>query len=93
MITIGTYLGLKKDNTYYVYIEEENDPNQAIRDAERMRKIEERGNSNSNDIVRDDGRVLESCSCIYGNPCIDEYGCKDWGNRFAIAKKNGWKGF
>ena len=28
-----------------------------------------------------------------GNPCVDEYGCKDWDNRYAIAKINGWKGF
>jgi hypothetical protein len=35
----------------------------------------------------------ESCSCIYGNPCVDEYGCKDWYNRMDVAKKNGWKGF
>lgn len=43
---------------------------------------------------KDDGRNgLESCSCVYGNPCVDEYGCKDWHSRFAVAKKNGWKGF
>jgi hypothetical protein len=42
----------------------------------------------------DDGRFgLDSCSCIYGNPCMDEYGCKDWLNRFAISTANGWKGF
>lgn len=43
---------------------------------------------------RDDGRNgLESCSCVYGNPCVDEYGCKDWHSRYAVAKANGWKGF
>ena len=20
----------------------------------------------------------ESCSCVFGNPCVDPYGCKDW---------------
>ena len=37
---------------------------------------------------------VEGCSCIEGNPCTDanKYNCKDWENRFAIAKKNGWKG-
>ena len=35
--------------------------------------------------------IPETCSCIYGNPCVDEYGCKNWAYRFAIAKKNGWK--
>lgn len=34
----------------------------------------------------------ESCSCIEGNPCMDRYGCKNWENRYEIAKKNGWKG-
>ncbi len=36
----------------------------------------------------------EGCSCIEGNPCTDanKYNCKDWENRFAIAKKNGWSG-
>ena len=33
-----------------------------------------------------------SCSCLWGNPCVNEYGCKDWGNRFEIARKNGWSG-
>ena len=35
----------------------------------------------------------ESCSCIEGNPCVDAYCCKDWKNRFEVAKKHGWKGF
>jgi hypothetical protein len=35
----------------------------------------------------------ESCSCIEGNPCADAYCCKDWKNRFEVAKKHGWKGF
>ena len=39
------------------------------------------------------GPKMESCSCIEGNPCADAYCCKDWKNRFEIAKKNGWKGY
>ena len=34
----------------------------------------------------------ESCSCIEGNPCMDRYGCKNWDNRYEVAKRNGWKG-
>ena len=34
----------------------------------------------------------EGCSCLYGNPCIDQYVCLNWSNRFDVAKKNGWKG-
>ena len=33
----------------------------------------------------------ETCSCIYGNPCVDQYICSDWKNRFEVATKNGWK--
>jgi hypothetical protein len=33
------------------------------------------------------------CSCIEGNPCAVAYNCKDWANRFDVAKANGWKGF
>ena len=39
------------------------------------------------------GNKMESCSCIEGNPCADAYCCKDWRNRFEVAKKHGWKGF
>ena len=39
------------------------------------------------------GKKMESCSCIEGNPCADAYCCKDWRNRFEVAKKHGWKGF
>jgi hypothetical protein len=91
----GTYHTLEADCTYYVYVEQEAD--QLMRDQERMRLVVssmDGGTKIKGDgIVRDDGRVIESCSCIYGNPCVDEYGCKDWSNRAAVALKNGWKGF
>eukprot|EP00939_MAST-03C_sp_MAST-3C-sp1_P004570 g4570.t1 len=29
----------------------------------------------------------ESCSCVEGNPCVSKYNCKDWGNRFEIARE------
>jgi hypothetical protein len=91
----GTYHGLEDDQTYYVYVEQE--AQQLKRDQERMRQIAAgmAGAIKKGDglIPKDDGRAMESCSCIYGNPCVDEYGCKDWNNRYAIAMKNGWKGF
>lgn len=37
-------------------------------------------------------RTGESCSCLWGNPCVDEYVCKDWSNRFAVAAANGCRG-
>jgi len=36
-------------------------------------------------------RSKETCSCLYGNPCVDQYVCLDWNNRFEVAKKNGMK--
>lgn len=35
---------------------------------------------------------MEGCSCIEGNPCMDAYGCKDWTNRYTVAKAHGWRG-
>ena len=92
----GTYHGLEDDQVLYVYVEEE--AAQRARDQARMRAIAQAMDGapvrdSKGNIVRDDGRSMESCSCIYGNPCVDEYGCKDWDNRYAVAKKNGWKGF
>ena len=39
------------------------------------------------------GEDSSTCSCLYGNPCVSAYNCKDWHNRFEVAKRNGWKGF
>ncbi|KAF0755263.1 hypothetical protein AaE_005038 [Aphanomyces astaci] len=92
---VGTYHGLEADRTYYVYIEQEAD--QLARDQAAMRAtaatMEGAASITKADKKDDDGRGFESCSCVEGNPCVDEYGCKDWHNRYAIAMKNGWKGF
>ena len=91
----GIYKGLASECTYYVYVEQEAE--QLARDQERMRRIAEGmegAKKADNDLMKpDDGRGMESCSCLYGNPCVDEYGCRDWGNRYAVAMANGWKGF
>ena len=85
----GIFQNLIKDQTYYVVVEQEAD--QLKRDQETTKakwNIEKQENAK-----KDDERGFESCSCVYGNPCVDEYGCKDWDKRFAIATANGWKGF
>lgn len=87
----GTYQNLVADQTYYVYVEQESA--QLERDQAMTRLRLQNDPTALAALKKDDGRVLESCSCIYGNPCVDEYGCRDWANRFAIATKNGWKGF
>jgi hypothetical protein len=38
------------------------------------------------------GEDKASCSCIEGNPCMSAYNCKNWANRYEVAKANGWKG-
>jgi hypothetical protein len=38
------------------------------------------------DTVADQNEDHESCSCLEGTPCEQEYSCKDWKHRFEIAK-------
>ena len=94
----GTYHGLEADATYYVYVEQEAEA--LARDQETMKKkastMEGAGKVQKDEygnVLDGKGRVLESCSCKYGNPCSDAMYCDDWDNRCAVATKNGWKGF
>lgn len=87
----GTFCKLKAGGTYYVYVEQ--DAKELLKESMSKKSNVDLIKDDEIEIIRDDGRVMESCSCIYGNPCVDEYGCKDWDNRFAIATENGWKGF
>jgi len=87
----GTYHDLERDHTYYVVVEQEAD--QLRRDQEATKALWNGELQKQKEQGKDDGRGFESCSCIYGNPCVDEYGCRDWHSRFAVATKNGWKGF
>ena len=93
---IGTYHRLEANKIYYVYIEQKSE--QLARDQEETRKklvgvLENVQKDEYGNILNIKGQVLESCSCLYGNPCVDDSCCEDWENRFAIATKNGWKGF
>lgn len=87
----GVYHDLEKETTYYVVVEQEAD--QLRRDQEATRAKWDPELKKQKQLEKDDGRGFETCSCVYGNPCVDEYGCKDWHSRFAIATANGWKGF
>ena len=94
----GTYHGLEAGATYYVYVEQETEA--LKRDQEAMKKkastMEGGGKVEKDEygnVLDGKGRVLESCSCKYGNPCSDAMYCDDWDNRCAVATKNGWKGF
>jgi hypothetical protein len=91
-----TIFNLEVGNSYTVFVEQHAD--QLARDQEFQKKIAAtmEGAVDPNappPLVKDDGRPMESCSCIYGNPCMDEYGCRNWHERFAISTANGWKGF
>ena len=85
----AAYHGLLDGNTYYVYITEDSEE-----EAKMMAKAKaiwaqaELGVETSGGAAE---RRPEGCSCIEGNPCANEYICKDWYNRFAVAKKHGWK--
>jgi hypothetical protein len=90
----GTFQDLEKDTEYWVYVIE--DPEQERADREKMAAViaatvQSDPTAGPRSEYAEAG-LPESCSCIEGNPCVDEYGCKDWYNRYAIASKNGWKG-
>ncbi|CAN0174000.1 unnamed protein product [Ectocarpus sp. 12 AP-2014] len=93
----GIFHGLEDGEVYWVYVSR--DEEEEKQDRERMKQVVQgmkQGLPEDGELVnrKDDGRNgLESCSCVYGNPCVDEYGCKDWHSRYAVAKANGWKGF
>lgn len=83
---IGTFRDLLAGETYYCIVIE--NPEQYARDmAALTQRLESEGK-----LLSEEKRA-EGCSCLYGNPCVDQYICRDWDNRFAVAKKNGWKGF
>lgn len=91
-----TIYGCETGKSYTVFVEQE--AAQLARDQEMMRNVattmEGAVDPNAPPVLeKDDGRAMETCSCIYGNPCVDEYGCRSWHERFAVATKNGWKGF
>ena len=44
------------------------------------------------DIARNakDNKIVETCSCLQGEPCVVKDNCLDWTNRFAVAKAYEW---
>lgn len=90
----GVFSGLVTSSVYYIYVEQEVErllrdqveTQQRLSGAQVTVLISGHDQGTHNDFY-------EKCSCIYGNPCVNEYICKDWNNRYAIATKHGWKGF
>lgn len=90
----GTFCSLRNGHSYYVYVSQDSEElrkEQLERDKINMQKLADRASDDK--IERDDGRGFDGCTCIYGAPCVDEYGCRDWSTRFDVAKANGWGGF
>ena len=96
-ISDTTFVGLQPGNTYWIGIIENADEAAAAeaRSAaayaarEAARAALPAALAGAGGIVRE---RMEGCSCIEGNPCMDPYGCKDWTNRYDVAKANGWRG-
>lgn len=86
-------IGVELDKEYWCFVEE--DPEEAKKERKSYKASGSDAVSNARRI--DDGsgdnEDKASCSCIEGNPCAVAYNCKDWSNRFEVAKKHGWKGF
>ncbi|OQR82825.1 hypothetical protein ACHHYP_15472 [Achlya hypogyna] len=81
----GTISSLCPGRTYFVYVTE---PASATSQCTLSPRKE-----SSSVIALSDGRGFDSCTCIEGTPCTDEYGCRNWRQRFAIATQHGWAGF
>jgi hypothetical protein len=90
----GTFRDLLAGETYYCIVFED-----AAQYAKDMAELQKKRLETDADVTGAGvgagatGPRVEGCSCLFGNPCVDQYICKDWDNRCAVAKKNGWKGF
>lgn len=79
---------LEKDQVYHVHVIQ--DAEQEAKDlAATKAKYAAAQKAREEETTK--GPKAESCSCIEGNPCVDQYGCLDWKNRFEVAAKHGWK--
>ena len=102
----GSFRGLLDGEAYWAYVNEDTAAERAEMEAAKEGWVQHA--DVSGDSVREVGgggggggieaagagaaARQEGCSCIEGNPCVDEYICKDWHNRFEIAKTHGWGG-
>jgi hypothetical protein len=84
----GTFKDLLAGETYYCIVFED-----AAQYKKDMAELQKRLAAEGKPSEPSKNREQEGCSCLFGNPCMDQYICRDWDNRYAVAKKNGWKGF
>ena len=67
------------------------DPKEREADMAKSRqRLEESADPTEPDPTEPIKKRMEGCSCLYGNPCTEfnKYNCKDWENRFAVARAN-----
>ena len=87
------FCDLISDTVYWACVEENSIEKAAFekRQSEKIVPIYtgKSDDDDNNGIVKE---RQESCSCIEGNPCMSAYNCKDWANRFDLAKAHGWRG-
>lgn len=95
----GHFQGLEDKCEYWVVVEEDESEKKAYEARQELKIAENAERRAAKEAREADGlseivvSKSESCSCIEGNPCLDKYCCKDWNNRFEVAKQYGWKGF
>ena len=91
---IGTFSGLEAGAEYHVYIDADTAEETALREsADGAAGASLGARAPGSDDGQRGGRLREGCSCLWGNPCVDQYVCQDWENRYEIAKANGWNGY
>ena len=92
---IGTFSGLEAGTEYHVYVDADTAEETELREKAAAGAADATLNARapgSDDGLRG-GRLREGCSCLFGNPCVDQYVCLDWDNRYEVAKANGWNGY
>lgn len=99
----GSFRGLLDGEAYWAYVNEDTAAERAEMELAKEgwvkhadvsgNSVREVGGGAGNEAAGAGAAARqEGCSCIEGNPCVDEYICRDWHNRFEIAKTHGWGG-
>jgi hypothetical protein len=84
------FTGVEGGQTYWAMVEEDNAEKAAFEERQAKKAVPiYTGKSDDDVIVRE---KVEGCSCIWGNPCMDSSCCRDWNNRYDVAKSHGWRG-
>lgn len=72
----GSFVGLQAGGEYYCYIQQDSSQVARERSVEKVRNQMAATQQSAHthevdvDVCRDDGRGFDTCSCIYGSPCV-----------------------